>query len=82
MMSAPMPSEFSTSKSDNTESNPPYTLFLCIIRMIAFAEGVVSQRTATEFDCSVNDLSYGILVNGSSRITYDKVVGLDIVNLE
>ena len=74
-----MSSKASSTKSDSSQCSPPPTLFNCIIRMIALAEGDILQRTTTDLDGSINDMSYGILINGSRRLIYDKSVGLDIV---
>ena len=76
-----MSSKASSKKSDISQCNPAPTLFNCIIRMIAVAEGDILRKTSPEFDSSINDISYGILINGSKRLIYDKDVGLDIVSL-
>ena len=49
--------------------------------MIAVAKSDILPKNTPEFDSSINDVSYGILINGSKRLIYDKVVGLDIVSL-
>ena len=78
-----MSSKASSTKYDIPQCRPPPTLFNCIIRMIALAEGDILQRTPTELDGSISDMymSYGILINGSRRLIYDKIVGLDMVNI-
>ena len=49
--------------------------------MIAVAEGDILRKNGPKFDSSINDVSYGILINGSKRLIYDKDVGLDIVSI-
>ena len=68
--------------SDTQQGRKRACLFHAIIDMMAVAEGGIIHSSDPEFNSAVSNALYGILINGDSRIIYDKVLGLDIVDLE
>ena len=57
------------------------TLFHTIVSMMAVVEGGIISPSDPEFGPAVNDALYGIVINGTQRLVYDKEVGLDLVNI-
>lgn len=57
---------------------PRKTLFQAIIDMVAVKEGGIITPDHPRFSSAVNDSLYGILINGTHRLVYDKDIGLDI----
>ena len=55
------------------------SLFHSTMSMIAVAEGGIIAPSEPEFDSAVNDALYGILINSTHRLVYDKDTGLDLV---
>ena len=60
----------------------PPSLFYSIIDMMAMAEGGIISASDPEYGPAVSNALYGILINERSRITYDKVLGLEIQDFE
>ena len=50
--------------------------------MIAVSEGDIISPSDPEFSVAVNDALYGILINTHSRLVYDDLVGLDLVDID
>lgn len=58
------------------------TLFSDIINMICVAEGGIMDRDDPQYSDAVNNALYGIIINGKSRLVYDKGTGLNLVPME
>ena len=58
------------------------TLFHTIINMVAMSEGGLLSSDHPEYTSACNDALYGILINKSHRMIYDKDYSLDLLPLE